>query len=376
MTKLKEMSFEEIHSAALNNLDDDGKELLEREANVELLEKIVRDKQNNSLLASSDADLVIDTILDDFARQALRGDIYPLVYLGSNDRADPKNEETGRHEGLYLLLDENGAVDATGQDGGFKQYTCFRRSPNQRVSDAWYPGGLYDIKIVPRDTETRDGTPITYYNLNDYRLVSDQKDLAIATIQNFKTLNSILEDFVEEDSYEDEVMAVVSESIAWQWVVADFQLTDVKAVRHQVRRKQGESWKWADPSKESFEPIVYVDDATEEKQLVFSMTGTAKIGPAPAKGKEDSRKELRLFIYFYPQRLGQHFMVCPTLDELAANKAFLTESPQNQADFIKIKLGGMNFKALGKITNSGVSADKKRLDITLGSIMLLEQPEG
>jgi hypothetical protein len=373
MVKLKEMSFEEIHSAAMNALDDDSKELLEREANVELLEKIVRDKQNNSLLATSEADLVIDTILDDFSRQALRGDINSLVYLGSNDKADGKTEQAGRHEGLFLLLDEHGAVDTTGDDGGFKPYTVFRKTPNQRVTDAFYPGGGYDIKIVPKDDVTRDGTPVTYYNLTDYRFVTDQKELAIATVSNFQTLNDIVADFVEEDTYEDEVSAVLLEAIAWQWVVFDFELTDVKAVRHQVRRKEGEVWKWADPSQESFEPVVYVDDATEESQLVFAVTGMAKIGKAPAKGKEDTRKSIRAFIYFYPQRLGQHLMVCPSIDELVANKSFLTESPQNQADFMKIKLAKGKYKTLGKISNRSISADKTRLDVTIGGIQLLEQ---
>jgi len=370
------MSFEEIHAAAMQALDDDQKKLLEREPNVELLEKIVRDKQNNSLLATSDAQLVIDTILDDFSRSALRGDIHTLVYLGSNDQAEPGYEEPRKHRGIYLKIDEHGAVDATEEDGGFVEYTVWRnRSPNPRVSDEWYPGGCYDIKIDPNDTVTRDNVPITYYNLQDYRFNSDMKDLATATVQNFKTLNDIVAEFVEEDTYEEEVSAVLLEAIAWQWVVAEFEIADVKAVRHQVRRKQGEVWKWVDPSQESFEPIVFVDGATEEQQLVFSLSGTARVGEAPPKGKEDTRKQIRFFTYFYPQRLGQHFMVCPTIDELIKNKAFLTESPQNQADFMKIKLAGMRVKTLGLISNRTVSADKKRLDVTVGSVMLIEQTE-
>ncbi len=371
MVKLKEMSFEEIHSSVMSSLDDDATKLLERETNIELLEKLVRDAQNNSLLATSDADMVVDAIQDKFARQALRGDIFPLVYLGGNDRADPKNEDAKRQEALFILLDENGAIDTTTEledvgGMGFWKYTVFGRSPNNRVTDDWYPGGAYDIKIVPKETVTRDGSPITYYNLNDYRTHSDQRDLAIAFVNSFKTVNEIIADFVEEPIYEEEIMAVVIEAIRYQWAIADFQVNDISAVRHQVRRKEGNDWKFVDPSKESFEPVVYVNDA-EESSIVLSLTGTSTVG----SGEEP--KQIRFFVYFYPQALGQHLIESPTLTDLIKNKAFLTESPQNQADFLKIKMAGLRFRATGNIRNINVSSDKKRLDITINGISLVEQ---
>lgn len=368
MVKLKELSFEEIHSTVTAALDDDSRKLLERETNVELLEKLVRDAQNNSLLATSDAELVYDMIQDNFSRQALRGDIQSLVYIGSNDRADAKDELAGRHEGLFILLDEDGAVDIVSElenvgAGGFWKYTVFRKTPNQRVSDPWYPGGAYDIKVVPNHTTNREGQPITYYNLNDYRTHSDQRDLAIAFLNNTKTVNEIIDEFVTEDTYEDEIMAVVSGAIRWQYAVCEFTVSDVQPVRHQVRRQEGNDWKWVNPSKESFEPVLYINDA-EERSLVFSLVGHAEL---------DGGKKLRFFIYFYAQRLGQHLIESPTLTELVKSKAFITESPQNQADFLKIKMAGMKFRATGNLRNINVSADKTRLDITVNGISLIEQ---
>jgi hypothetical protein len=40
---------------------------------------------------------------------------------------------------------------------------------------------------------------------------------------------------------------------------------------------------------------------------------------------------------------------------------------------MKIKLAKGKYKTLGKISNRSISADKTRLDVTIGGIQLLEQ---
>ena len=59
--------------------------------------------------------------------------------------------------------------------------------------------------------------------------------------------------------------------------------------------------------------------------------------------------------------------------ELIKSKAFISESPQNQADYLKIKMAGMKFRATASLRNINVSADKKRVDITQNAISLVEQ---
>lgn len=371
------MSFEELLNAVQEGLDETQTKLLERESNVELLEKIVRDHMNNSLLANDEQDIIVDSIIIKLDKSALIGEVSTLIYVGGFDRDDAKLEIAKRQEAMFILLDADMAIDTKAEienagGEGFFKYTVWGKTPNNRVTDEWFPGGAYDIKIVKKDLETRDGTPYIAWNLNDYRYNSNQRDMSIATINNYKTGNTVISDFVSDDLFEEEIITVLKENILYQFGIFEFTIEDVRPVRRRVRKLEGDSYRWTDPSKESFEPIIFTND-NEDKSLVFGLTGRATIGTG------DNKKDLLIYMTFYPQRFGQALIESPTLTELMELKAFQTESPENQADFLRIKLAGKNnkkkYRGIGSIRQMDASGDFRRLTVSLNGIGLIEQTE-
>lgn len=363
---LKNTSFDELKSTTINTFNDVEAALLTREANVDTLDKIIKNYLSNQLFHNYGIDKVIPAIKDQFKREALSGNTSTLIFVGGTDFLEPARQNPRRQSALFIHV-KDGKIDKNAEpgSGGFFDTYVWGSSPRENVSDKFEAGSSYDLKISATQAQRQDGTPVTYYNIRDYRHVKDESENLIKILKTTPTLNELLkENLSDNGTFSQEYMEILKSSASYSFVALEMRIHTVYP--HRKGERVMENGKWVNVFKDDSEyfSVIQKNDRLDKRYPAFSISGYSNI---------DQEKSIRISAGFYPQMLGQFFIRSDTIQALIDDPAFLKETPEHQAQFMSVTLSGKKFLVVGKVKgNLNASADEKTLNVSLASIALIE----
>jgi len=363
---LKNTSFDELKSTTINLFNDAETALLTREANRDTLDKIIKNYLSNQLFHNYSIDKVIPAIRDQFKREALSGSISTLLYVGGADFLESSRQNPRRQSALFIHV-KDGQLDPNGEpgSGGFFDTYVWGSTPRENVSDRFEAGSSYDLKITETLSQRQDGTPVTYYNIKDYRYIKDESENLVKILEETPTLNKLLrENLGETGTFTQEYMEILRSSASFSFVALKMRITTVYS--HRQGERVQENGKWVNVFKDDspYRSVVQKDDRLDKRYPSFSLSGYSNIG---------QDRSIRVLAGFYPQTLGQFFIHSDTVQALIDDPSFLKETPEHQSQFMSVTLSGKEFLIVGKLKgNLNASADEKTLNVGLTAIALIE----
>lgn len=369
--KLSDVSFDELRNWVVQGMDDMEKALLSKESNNETLDLIIREHQANTFLADADVPVVVTSILKRFSKNSLSGEISKFIYMGSRDFYG-KGQNASSHSALMLRLTEDMKVDDKDAEGQSKRATMetniFNQpTPNKRVSDLWEPGYSYDCSITEKldknskiDAET--GQVKIYYNIKNYRLVENSKELLAKAILNINSGHQYFAQF--KNGVDAELAKMLQPQMQYKPVTMEYVVQDISGIQVSERVLRGETYEWATAENAPLHPVVKAN-RQNKPQIVFNINGEIKVNDA-----------LTVVIYgsFNAADFAQYFVSSPSIQKLFDTPAFLTENPQNQADVLGIACRGKTFRIVGDMQNIDFAAEGDKAFINISGIALVEVP--
>lgn len=367
MSLLQEYDKQGLYDLVVEGLDEEEKQLLSKEVNEKILNRLVDEKFTNELFAGVKASVIADGIKDQFAKNAVIGETYRLIYAGGLDRFERTQPVDRAQTALFYDVNEE----------DFVEYKVWGRHPGFRETDEFRPGNTYDIEIVPKTVTYDDGTEVTYENPRKYSLIESSSEFLTEIIHEYETeLNSIIED-ATEGLFSEATVTLLGERLKYETVPFDFEVVSIRPVATTERMEAGTDNEGNTVYKNQpiFEqdpdtgedvvipqPVVHVAE-TGVSNLVFALTGKASL--------TDDRS-ITYFGTFYPSRMSQYFVSSPTINEATSSETFLEANPSQQADYLNYILSGKEFRAIGNIRNIETGNDTAELIVNANMLALVE----
>jgi hypothetical protein len=368
--ELKDVSFEELKKFTIEEMDEVQTLLLEKDANNETLDTILREKQANSLMQDAEVPIVIIQILKDFDKQCLSGTTKKFLFIGSLDFHGNKKAEVSAQNCFMLRLTDDLKIDDKDAEGkpksAVESFFVFGSSPNKKVQDLWEPGYAYDVELKKsankEGKKDDDGNIIMYDNMRNYRAIGSQFDLMTKALLTMKLTQ---EYFVNLGvPIDHELMKNVTPGMTFKAMIFEYVVTDISAIQRSERVLKGEKYTWETPDDAPYYPMVKANDG-DKPQIVFNINGEIKI-----------KEGLTLVVYsaFRAAELAQYFVQSESLKKIFDNPKFLSEKPKNQADFLAMKLRDKTVRVFGQSTNIDFSAEGDKAFVNLQGMSLIEAP--
>ncbi len=352
MTNVENLSFDELKSLTTESLTEFEVPLLQREANINILDNLVRDALANPLFATVNATVIVGSLKEKFARNAVSGDLKSLAYVGGIDIFERALPQDRSQQAMFLDT----------ETGEFDEFRVFGSYPGFKETGEFLPGNLYDIEIQEKQSQGADGTVRTFKNLKKYTLNKTYRDEVTEAIKTVSgEFGAMLESDVEGD-FTEPIVTLLTESVRYETVPIDFEVVSVKALRQTERYLDGDIYKFRVVEPTVDVPINYVSDKGLAN-LAFSLVGT---------GALDNGRSVTYFLTLYPSNMGQYFIESETINEIVNSKNFQTSTPAHQADFLKILLSGKEFRALASIRRLSVGNDISKLMVNANVLSLVQ----
>ena len=360
-TPLSEVEASDVIAFVVEKLTGEDTEFVLNEYNTTVLRDLVRSAFDNEMFEDMAVEVVVGSILRNFEKEAVRGDMSALIYVGGIDWFERDKPHDRKQTATFIQVDEDGVVS----DSPFVEYNVWGRHPGFQETDEFSPGNGYQIEITEKTVTRSDGSEVTYKNLNKYRLVEDMSDLVTAAFQNVETtLGSLMVEAIGDSDFSNEkLVAMITEKLLWGNMALEFEVTSVRAIKKRTRVPGDEGKFYYKVSQDEYEPILYTAD-TGITQTVLGLTGTIPVGD----------NSITVFISFYPQRMGQYFVDSPTLADVLQNEKFLNQKPEHQADYLNLAgvLIGKTFRAGGQIRRIEAGNDPTKLIVNISGYALVE----
>lgn len=366
MSLLQEYDQEGLYELVIDGLTDDETQLLSKEVNEKLLRRLIDEKFANELFAGVKASVIADGIKDNFVKNAVIGDTYNLIYVGSIDQFEKTQAVDRAQQALFYDVDQE----------QFTEYKVWGRYPGFRETDEFSPGNLYAIEIVPKTVEY-NGEERTFYNPRSYKLIENRSDELRDLIYNYEgELGDIIDDATEGE-FTESVVTLLGERLKYETVPFDFEVISVRPVATTERVENGvdDNETMTYKNKSIFkqdpdtgedvivpQPVVHVAE-TGISNLVFAITGKAQL--------EDDR-EITYFGTFYPSRMSQYLVDSETIQEAVSSEVFLSSTPEQQADYLNYLLSGKEFTGIGNIRRLESGNDTSSLLINVNMLAMVE----
>lgn len=350
------MEYEELYNEVSESLKNGESSLLEKEANVLILEEIVQKAIDNPLFGSLDSGVVVNNIVGKFKKRAVKGDMETLTYVGGRDIFDRNYEFDRRQKAVFL----------SHPDEEFLELNIWGRFPGFKETGPFRAGTKYQIEIIEKEVTRGDGSTVVYRNPNKYVKVGEYNEGLKDTILTYeKTFSAMVDDAVGSTELSEEVVELLDEEFKYETVIIEFETVSVRPVRVTKKVLEYETWSYRAVEPTEYYNVFHTAKDTGTESVVFSLTGTAIL---PKSGIN-----VTLFLTFYPNRLAQQFIYSKDIDESYGNSDFQASQPEDQCEFLKLILAGKKFRAVGDVRKITLADDDDRLLVNMDGMALIEE---